>query len=126
VDPELAALSTAAAIALVQSMTTDGWQASCKAVMAMWHRKRPEQADTVGAELARDRDTLSDDETAAPRLTAEWAVRLHDLAAADPGIAPVLRELIAESQPAPAVKVNARVSGHGRIIVAGRDAHVNE
>jgi hypothetical protein len=126
-DSELAELATAAATALVQTLTTDGWQAAREAVVGMWRRVRPEQAEAVDADLARERAALADcDEPAAAELAvAEWASRLQRLAAADPGLTPALRQLVTDSTTVPDITVRARVSGQGRIIVAGRDVRID-
>ena len=121
-DTELAELSTAAATALVQSLTTDGWRATRDAVVSLWRRMPPEQADAVDADLTQHRGLLiAGEDGTASRLTAEWTGRLHGLAAADPGVIPALRQLTGPGT----ITVKARVSGHGRVIVAGRDAYID-
>jgi hypothetical protein len=99
VEPELAALASAAGTAVVSLLATDAWTALKAGLAAVWGRVHPDRADTVAAELAEARQELVaaravGDREAEHMLTVEWQVRLRRLLAADPGAAVELRRLL--------------------------------
>lgn len=140
VDPELAALTAAAATTLVQRLTTEGWEQAKTAVGALWRQVHPERVDTVEAELVEARTTVlaarqAGDDQAEQDLTGEWHSRFRRLVAADPTAVDGLRRLIEElrfSMPGGGdtqigrVDMRGHAAGHGRINMAARDIHITE
>jgi hypothetical protein len=139
VDPEVAELTSAAAIAMTKLLVTDGWEAAKNLFVALWRRVHPDRADRVGADLAQAReDLLASPQTDVPRLEAgfadEWQGRLRNLLAANPQLASDLRRILdTELRPAlgesggeaaPVISMHARVDGGGRVYQAGRDQHI--
>jgi hypothetical protein len=123
-EPELVELTSAAALTFVQQLTTDAWREVVSAMGALWRRVHPDRAATVEADAAETREVALGDRDAVPDLALEWQGRLRRLVAADPGVAAELRVLLAEWAPDTRVTMHATASGRGRIVQAGRDAHV--
>ncbi|MFD3540080.1 hypothetical protein ACFWUQ_11345 [Streptomyces sp. NPDC058662] len=135
-DAELVALASSAATTVVGLLATDGWEQAKVGVAALWRRARPEQAETVEAELVAARTGVltarqAGDDGAEAALTAEWCDRLRHFLAADPARARELRALLAElSPPSPAAGRAGRVEMHGtgsdnaRIYMSGGDMHI--
>ncbi|TCO53664.1 hypothetical protein [Actinocrispum wychmicini] len=137
-DPEWSTLAETAASALVKRLATDGWEKVVAAVGALWRRVHPDRADTVRAEAAETRENLvaargTGGESVEEDLVGEWRSRLRRLVAADPGVVDELRHLVAEWSPAEnrggyteigQLTMRANASGHSRVTMAGRDAHV--
>ncbi|MGP4011764.1 hypothetical protein [Streptomyces sp. 4N124] len=108
---------------------------------ALWRRVRPEQADTVAAELAETRAQMvaaraaGENETE-QALAADWQLRLQALLRADPAIAVELRQLLDthltplltadERSTVGSLVMRAQASGSGRVYQAGRDQHITE
>ncbi|MER7485604.1 hypothetical protein ABTY20_06755 [Streptomyces sp. NPDC126497] len=125
--------------ALVAAMATDGWERARAALVSLWQRVRPEQAGTVGAELATVRARLliarnAGDTDTEEALAGTWRLRLQELLSEDPALADELRRLLAEDL-APAMAahtradgastvINANASGNSRMFVAGRDQRI--
>ncbi|MFJ8542572.1 hypothetical protein ACIRFH_11250 [Streptomyces sp. NPDC093586] len=125
--------------ALVGAMATDGWERAREALVSLWRRVRPEQADTVGAELAAVRAQLlvarsAGDTDTEEALTGSWRLRLQELLSENPALADELRRLL-DQELAPAMTahtradgastvINANASGNSRMFVAGRDQHI--
>lgn len=140
VDAELTTLTATAATALVQQLTTDGWERVKSAVGTLWQRVHPERRDAVEAELIETRSGLLDSrETgnaqAEQDLISEWRSRLRRLMAADPTVASDLRHLVEQWTCLPCdtgettigrVDMRVRASGHSRVTMAGRDAYITE
>ena len=136
-EQDLTALAAVAATTLVGTMTKDGWEQVKAAVVSLWRRVHPAQADMVDVELDAARRELPamQDEQVERDLMAEWGVRLRRLAAADPQGAAGLRQLI-EGLPADpgetetaqviSVRMQAKSTGRSRIYQAGRDQKITE
>ncbi|KQV17538.1 MULTISPECIES: hypothetical protein [unclassified Kitasatospora] len=135
-DAELVALATSTATTVVGLMATDGWEQTKRAVAALWRRSRPEEAETVEAELGEARAQLltarqAGDEGAEVDLTAEWRSRLRRLLAADPALERDLRELLEElrpltpeADPAGRVEMHGTASDNARLYMSGGDMHI--
>lgn len=123
-EPELAELTSAAALTFVQQLTTDAWRGVMSAMGALWQRVHPDREAAVEADAAETREAALSDRDTVPDLALEWQARLRRLVAADLGVAADLRALLAEWTPDTRVRMHARASGRGRIVQAGRDAHV--
>ncbi|GAA1192443.1 hypothetical protein F4556_006657 [Kitasatospora gansuensis] len=130
-DAELMALASSAATTVVGMMATDGWESAKRAVAAVWRRRRPEEVETIEAELVETRTELLTNRQTEGELQIVWRTRLRSLLAADPELAGDLRELLAELGPlAPEAAQGSRVvrgtaSDHATIYMAGGDVHVN-
>ncbi len=132
-DPGLAALSSAAAATLVTSMTTDSWEQVKAALVKLWHRRHPEQAEAVSADLTASRSGVvvaqaAGDEQAEADLLAEWRSRLRRLADDDEEFRDELRRfteefrhLLSEPRGVSQVVMRAEVHGSGRVHQAGHD-----
>jgi hypothetical protein len=130
----------AAGTALVGSIATDTWEQSRAALLAVWRRLRPEQAEAVDEELTDTRAQLlaarrSSDAEAERALVADWQLRLQSLIRHDPAAAEELRhlmttaltpELTADEQAhIGTLTMKAEASGHSRVYQAGRDQHIS-
>ncbi|MGF1425271.1 hypothetical protein [Kitasatospora sp. LaBMicrA B282] len=141
-DPELVALASSAATALVGRLATDGWENAKQAVTAFWRRRHPQQpeaAEAVEAQLTETREELlaarqAGDEQAAQELAVEWRTRLRDALRADPSLATELRELVAELNRDESdsdsegggsrVSMRATASDHAKVFMSGHTMHV--
>ncbi|MEV5980966.1 hypothetical protein [Streptomyces sp. NPDC052114] len=130
-------VTVAAGTALVGAMATDAWAHLRDAMVALWRRPHPEQADSIALRLDELRGQVVDargrgDADIETALVAIWRMRLHELVGEDPALAAELRYLLdhqllpasraAEAGRAASVEQRARVSG-GVSIQAGRDVH---
>ncbi|MCF3118333.1 hypothetical protein IPZ68_01210 [Streptomyces arenae] len=130
-------VTVAAGTALVGAMATDAWAHVRDAVVALWRRPHPEQADAVAVRLDELRGQVvaargRGDADIEAALVALWRLRLHELVGQDPVLTAELRHLLdhrlvpasreAGASPAATVEQKARVSG-GTSIQAGRDVH---
>ncbi|GGN50011.1 hypothetical protein GCM10012285_38580 [Streptomyces kronopolitis] len=131
-EPELAALATAGATALVQQMATDGWAAARRGMAAFLARHRgTNDEEALAGELEASRADLAaareeGDEDGAAGVAAAWRLRLRRLLSEDPAAAAELRALLDEVAPeqerATVGEVHNTVSGgvqHGPVIQAG-------
>ncbi|MFI8364923.1 hypothetical protein ACIGD1_32825 [Streptomyces sp. NPDC085612] len=135
-DAELVALTSSAATTVVGLLATDAWKQTKLAVARLWGLSRPEQAETVEAELVATRAELlafrrDGDEAGEEDLTAAWRARLRRLLAADPALERDLRELLAElapptaaPRPAGRIDMRATASDEARIYMSGGDMHI--
>ncbi|GAB2722925.1 hypothetical protein [Kitasatospora kifunensis] len=139
-DPELVALASTAATALVGRLATDGWEQAKQRVTSLWRRRHPEQpeeSETVAAQLTETREELlaarqAGDGQAEQDLAIEWRARLRDALRADPSLAAELRSLVAElkrTDPEPAtggnrVTMQATASDHAKIFMSGDSMHI--
>jgi hypothetical protein len=135
-DANLAALSSAVATTLVKSMTTDSWEQVKAALVKLWHRQHPEQADAVSADLTASRSGIvaaqaAGDEQAEADLLAEWRSRLRRLVGDDEQLQDELRRfteefrhLLSEPRGVSQVVMRAEVHGSGRVNQAGHDQAV--
>lgn len=127
----------AAGTALVGAMATDAWLQVREAVVALWRRARPEQADVIGSELEELRSHVLEarrhgDEATEEALIGAWRLQLLRLLRQEPELAAELRLLLdnhltpalseGEQDRVHSVVQNATVSG-GVSIQAGRDVH---
>ena len=130
----------AAGTALVGAIATDTWEQSRAALLAVWRRLRPEQAEAVGEELTDTRAQLlvarrSSDAEAERVLVADWQLRLQSLIRHDPAAGEELwhlmttaltPELTADEQAhIGTLTMKAEASGHSRVYQAGRDQHIS-
>lgn len=131
-EPELAALATAGATALVQQMATDGWAAARRRMAAFLARHRgTNDEEALAGELEASRADLAaareeGDESGAAGVAAAWRLRLRRLLSEDPAAAAELRALLDEVAPeqerATVGEVHNTVNGgvqHGPVIQAG-------
>ncbi|MEV0385822.1 hypothetical protein [Nonomuraea sp. NPDC050643] len=131
----------AAATALVGAMATDAWQQTRTAVVAWWRRSRPQEAETVQAELDESQPRVlaarrQADAHTEQALTGQWQLRLQRLLDEDPALGPQLRQLLDEHLgPAPAgdegarvqhIVINAEARDNARQYIAGRDQHFDQ
>ncbi len=137
-DPELTALTLAAATTVVQLLTTAAWGQAKSAVGDLWRRAHPERAETVQVELEESRTEVLaarqiGDEQVEQALVGEWHSRLRRLLAADPQLADELRRVVAELRSALAdadpsrdttITMQATTFGSSRVNQAGRDLHI--
>jgi hypothetical protein len=115
-------------------MTTDAWAQAKSAVVSLWRRLRPAQADAVEADLDGARAGLiAAGGSHGTVLADEWAARLQDVAITGPQAATVLLDLAealrrcaagAERASAVRVEMHAKASGRGRVFQAGRDQEI--
>lgn len=94
-DPVVVAFATA----LVGAMATDVWQQARASVVALWRRVRPQQADTVEADLEGLRGQVLDARQAGrteieQALTGVWQGRLQELLLDEPAVAADLRRVL--------------------------------
>ncbi|MEV4948743.1 hypothetical protein [Streptomyces sp. NPDC053755] len=118
-EAELVTLASSAATTVVGLLATDGWEHVKRAVVALWQRARPEEAETVEAELVEARGEIlsarqAGDATTEDGLTSQWRLRLLGMLAADPALESRLRELLGELGPEkPEAGRPGRVEMHG-------------
>jgi hypothetical protein len=129
-----------AGTAVVTLMATDGWQRMRDGVAALWRRVRPVQADEIEVALDETREEIltarrAGDAEGEGDLVRDWDRRLRRLLADDPAVAGELQQLLddvrgslpaAEQLALPSVRLQAHVSGQGRVYQAGRDQHITE
>ncbi|MFJ2867467.1 hypothetical protein [Kitasatospora sp. NPDC087314] len=130
----------AAGSALVGAMATDDWERARSAAVGWWLRASPEQAETIGADLAEARYQLvaarqAGDTNAERVLVADWQIRLQLLLQAAPalmdGLLGLLHEGLTPVLPAHeqlatrSLVMSATVAGRGRVYQAGRDLHLH-
>lgn len=130
----------AAGTALVGAIATDTWSQSRAALLAVWRRLRPEQAEAVDEELADARAQLlearqSSDAEAEQALVSDWQLRLQSLIRHAPAAEEELRHLLTttlmpaltadEQAHIGTLTMKAEASGHGRVYQAGRDQHIS-
>jgi hypothetical protein len=134
---ELSALTSAAATALVELMTTDAWARAKSGVERLWRQVRPERAHTLPAELDEARADLVEarrrrDSDAEAALVAEWDARFRRLVAGNaPGTAALERlanELVAlgPAGSTGGVHMTATAYDNARIYQANRDQTIYE
>lgn len=138
-DPAI--LAATAGNALIIAMTTDAWQQVRSAIVSLWRRARPEDADTIEAALGEIRGEILAarrlGNTAIERdLVTEWQHRLLQLIQGDQDIAEVLQSVLDEvlipafgpagRQRAGSMVMTATASGQGRVYQAGRDQGIVE
>jgi len=126
-----------AGTALVAAIATDAWERARTAVVALWRRTRPDQADVIDEEFADSRRRVlvareAGDEETVRALVSDWQIRLQSLLRHDPSVADELCALLAAELAPPAggfsvgaQTMRAEASGHGRVFHAGRDQHIS-
>lgn len=130
-DAELVTLASTAAATAVTLATTDVWGQAKHKLVALWRRFRPDQADTILAELDQGQHDLETGDPAITRaVTLDWEARLLRLLAADAAVAAELGRAVAElrelSAPAPArrdIRQEAHADHHSTVIQIGGDLH---
>ncbi|MFH8497848.1 hypothetical protein [Streptomyces coeruleorubidus] len=126
----------AAGTALVGAMATDAWQQARSGMVTWWRRTRPEQADSVDADLVLTRERLvdarrADDSETEQALVAAWQSRFQQLLQSHPSVAVDLARFTADHfarisenrAQTPSPTMHATASGNGRVYQAGRDQH---
>lgn len=133
----------AAGEAVVEAMGAPNpvWQRTRGAVVDLWVRVYPDQADAVDADLEQSRTrTLtarhSEDPAAEQAEVRHWRLRLLALAEHDPEVLTQLPGLLAAEVPRetptphtatePPVSLRAKATGRARVYQSGRDMHVTE
>lgn len=126
-EPDFAALATAAATTVVTAMSQEGWKAVKSSITRLWRKGTPGQTDHVEAELERSRAELIASEASLIPLTetelvAEWQGKLRRLLTLHPELASELAAMLTEEQRPGGVQFGS-VSHHGQgdIYQAGRD-----
>ncbi|MET9081154.1 hypothetical protein ABZX77_04505 [Streptomyces sp. NPDC004237] len=127
-------------------MTTDAWEHVHTALVGWWRRIRPQQADSVDAELAQSRDRAltahrEDDTAAESELIADWQDRLAELLGENRALADELRRLVEQDITPHAhhehvhhdsgnrtrtQETHVEASGSAEVFVAGRDQHIHK
>lgn len=137
-DPALLTLAGTAGTALVQALTTDAWETARHAIVSLWQRHQPAEAESVSASLDRTRRRLTgarpeQAEEIASQSADMWRGQLRDLLFDVPAAADDLREVVRRElaplggsgqQHTRDIKQSATVKG-GISIQAGHDANVN-
>jgi hypothetical protein len=115
-DPELTALTTAAATTVVTLLTTDGWARAKQALGTLWRRVHPERAERIEAAVIDSREDVlaarqRGDAAAEQQVITQWESLLRGLLAANAGAADLLSELMRqELQPALAASAGQQVA----------------
>ena len=130
-DTELAALATSSATTIVTLLTTDAWDQVKHKMTVLWRRFKPDQADSIGIELARSRLEIQNADAATARaITLDWESRLLRLLGADAAVAAELRDAVAElrqlstsQQVRGAVSQNAKDIRNSTVIQIAGDVH---
>jgi hypothetical protein len=117
-DTELAALATSSATTIVTLLTTDAWDQVKQKMTVLWRRFKPDQAASIGIELARSRLEIQNADAARARaITLDWESRLLRLLATDAAVAAELRDAVAElRQLSAGQQVQGAVSQHAKDI----------
>ena len=126
------------ATALLSAVATDSWEHAKSAVVGLWRRARPDQAESVESDLvwARQQVLIARAEHAVQVeevVRAEWQARLQSLLVTHPEVGELLREIVRsrwaggpeDVQRAPVVSVKARASDFSRVYQAGGDLHIH-
>ncbi|MCQ4210507.1 hypothetical protein [Streptomyces longispororuber] len=126
-----------AGTALVGAIASDTWEGVRAAIVALWRRARPEQADAIDEELVASRRLLlaarDERDTEVERtLVSDWQIRLQSLLRHDPSAGAELRALLAGELTPPGSSpygvgmqsLRAEASDNGRVYQAGRDQHI--
>ena len=93
------ALAIAAGTALVKVMTTEAWSGAKDAIVALWRKRRPTQAEQIGGELDRLRaDVIAaqSDPDFGEALAGMWRVKMNQLLADDPTAREELRRMVVD------------------------------
>jgi len=123
--------------ALITAMVGDAWQQAKAAIVALWRRVHPEQADAIESELVAARHCVLHARRVGDTDSEQsWQVRLQHIVDNDPAMMAELRQLVNEQFAvalplAEQSRINqhvmkANASGHGRNYQAGRDINVTE
>lgn len=120
---DIADLVATAANTLVAAAATDAWTAARQRFAPLFARSRPDPAVSRRLDATRGRlMAASADDVVRVRaeLADQWAVRLRDLLDDAPGLAEILRVLVAEIQ----AELPADALASGYWVSAGRDISV--
>ncbi|MBQ0850809.1 MULTISPECIES: hypothetical protein [Streptomyces] len=130
----------AAGTALVAAMASDAWEAARGALVDLWRKGKPEEAEAVGNELQRARTVALEsrrtvDPDAEQALIGFWRMRLDHLLRERPDLARELRGVLeddlvptlgaGERDRATTLLGRAEAHDHARIYQAGRDQHIH-
>ncbi|UJV43662.1 hypothetical protein CVT30_30900 [Streptomyces sp. AMCC400023] len=121
-------------------MTTQAWEQARQTVVAFWRQRRPEEVPAIDAELVYGRTQVREalavgDRSVEEALIGDWQRKLRRLLTADPSLGAELQRVLdeeltpllpdAEAARITKIRMNAKVSGHGRAYMSGRDMTVN-
>jgi hypothetical protein len=136
VDPEIAAVASAAGTAIVSAMATDAWSSARDGLLSLWRRVRPEALGSVSSDLEATRGAVlraqgSTDDGAVGALQTMWEGQFLAILLANPSLAEELKQLTLRletpSQRRDAgVHLKATARDHGRVYQAGRDQNISE
>ncbi|MFJ8935061.1 hypothetical protein ACIRL0_04990 [Streptomyces sp. NPDC102365] len=130
----------AAGTALVAAMASNAWEAARDALVGLWWKGKPEEAEAVGSELRRARSVVlearrTNDADAEQALIVFWRMRFDQLLRKRPDLVGDLRGVLQDDLvPALDADDRDRVSvafgrteahDHARIYRAGRDRHAD-
>jgi hypothetical protein len=98
-DAALAELAVTAGNTLVRAIAEQGWTSAKKAVLALWHRHAPAQAEPIGADLDTARAELAavaevEAADVMKDLADEWAARFSALLRRHPEAAEDVRRVV--------------------------------
>ncbi|MCC3769330.1 hypothetical protein [Streptomyces sp. UNOC14_S4] len=135
-------LVVATAQGIIGALATDAWRQARDAIVELWARVRPDQAEAVGVELNDARTqvvaALREGDTAmAEDLTGYWRLQIRQLLREDPAFAADVRRLLDERlapmrPPAEQGGIpqqltqTAEVSGHGQAFQIGGSATIHQ
>lgn len=127
-DPEVAALASAAATAVITAMAKEGWEGVRTAVSRLWRREPADRVEHITAALEHSRQELAGvpeplAESTQVELVAEWQARLRRLLAAHPELAGEVAAIVRlEDRPDGGVAFGpVQHHGTGDVNQAGRD-----
>jgi hypothetical protein len=134
-DPDIAALASAAATAVVTAMAKESWERVSGAVARLWRGASAQRVEHVRTALEHSRQDLvesrsdraaDDDIVVEAELVAEWQGKLRRLLAEHPEIAAELRQILElDAEPAAGVRFGSVThQGVGDINQAAGDIHV--
>ncbi|WP_436531506.1 hypothetical protein [Actinoplanes sp. HUAS TT8] len=131
-------VAASVAATLFSAVATDSWEAAKSAVVALWRRTVPEQAELVESDLvlAERRLVTARPEQAAlvgDLVLAEWQARLQLLLLAHPEVSGRLARFAdgewggdeGDSRRTGSVSMSARSADSSKIFQAGGDLHVH-
>lgn len=135
-DPDLTALATAGATALVQQMTTDAWARLRDRFARVLSREGGGEADAVAGELDQARDEViaaRGDEDEMSLARGEWRQRMRRALVANPEVAGELQEILddlarSEGRQSATYTINNTIESgeyHGVTIQAGIMGQMN-
>lgn len=131
-DPLITTFGTA----VVGAAATDAWQQARDAVINLWRRVRPHQADSIGTEIETLRQEVlqarqDGDLDTEHALEGSWQVKLQQLLRQEPALASELQRIL-DTVLTPALSAAGQVpvhtttgtaTGHAQLTQAGSDVN---